>query len=212
MNRVILLLSGGIDSTTLLAKLTAEKHEVVAISYRYEQKNEIELAFAKKNANMYEVELHKVINLESSLFGTSALINSDLKIATFDTEETPLGDVDTYVPFRNMIFLSIALSIAESMNINKVYIAINADDKRNYWDCNALFFEYLNKIAAINSDIKIITPFIEMSKVDVILLSKKLNVNINDTITCYNPKDDHECGECLSCTTKRLALKEISSK
>ena len=204
-NKVILLLSGGIDSTTLLAKLKKENKEVIAISFFYEQKHAIELQYARNNAKKYNVIEHKVIQLDSQLFSGSALVNTEKQLSTYSNEENPIGQENAYVPYRNLVFLSIALSLAESSKINNIYIAFNKDDCVNFWDCKSAFLTQLNLISE-HSNIQIEAPLIELTKKEVISLSQELEVDLNETISCYQPIKDKECGKCLSCLVKNRGL------
>ena len=205
--RAILLLSGGIDSTTLLSKLSSDGYEIVAVSFHYGQKHEIEINYSKKNAEKYGVKKHHIIELDKLLFKSSALVNREIDIATYENNELPEGQVDAYVPFRNLLFISTALSLAESFNINEIYLAFNSDDKANFWDCRTEFVERVNAITSLNTSIQIKTPFINLSKTEVVKLARQLNVDLNNTITCYQPNESTECGVCLSCVTKQKALK-----
>lgn len=204
--RAILLLSGGIDSTTLLAKLSSENYDVIAISFNYGQKHEIELNYAKKNAEKYGVKEHYIIKLDKTLFQSSALVNRGTHIATYENAKLPEGQVNAYVPFRNLLFISTALSLAETMKINEVYLAFNSDDNTNFWDCRTDFIEKINAIATSNTSIQIKTPFINLSKKEVVKLARQLNVDLSNTITCYQPNKANECGVCLSCLTKQKAI------
>lgn len=206
IKRAILLLSGGIDSTTLLAKLSSENYDVVAISFNYGQKHKIELNYAKKNAEKYAVKEHYIIQLDKTLFQSSALVNRDIDIATYENAELPEGQVNAYVPFRNLLFISTALSLAETMKINEVYLAFNSDDNANFWDCRTDFVEKINAIASSNTSIQIKTPFINLSKTEVVKLARQYNVDLNNTITCYQPIEATECCICLSCVTKQKAI------
>ena len=206
IKRAMLLLSGGIDSTTLLAKLSSENYEVVAVSFHYGQKHGIELNYAKKNAQKYGVKCHQIIELDKIFFNSSALVNQEIDITTYENDELPEGQVNAYVPFRNLLFISTALSLAESMKINEVYLAFNSDDNANFWDCRFDFVEKINAIATSNTSIQIKTPFINLSKTEVVKLARRLNVDLNNTITCYQPNEATECGVCLSCLTKQKAI------
>ncbi|MFY7938266.1 MAG: 7-cyano-7-deazaguanine synthase QueC [Flavobacterium sp.] len=205
--QAILLLSGGIDSTTLLAKLSNENYEVVAVSFLYAQKHQIELNYAKNNAEKYGVKKHHIIELDKTLFKSSALVNSEIDITTYENNELPEGLVNAYVPFRNLLFISTALSLAETMKVNDVYLAFNSDDNANFWDCRTDFVEKINAIATSNTSIQIKTPFINLSKTEIVKLARQLNVDLNNTITCYQPNEAIECGVCLSCVTKQKAIK-----
>ncbi|MCH8517766.1 MAG: 7-cyano-7-deazaguanine synthase QueC [Cyclobacteriaceae bacterium] len=204
--QAILLLSGGIDSTTLLAKLSNENYEVVAVSFHYGQKQGIELNYAKNNAEKYGVKKHHIIELDKTLFKSSALVNCEIDITTYKNNELPEGQVNAYVPFRNLLFISTALSLAETMKINEVYLAFNSDDNANFWDCRTDFVEKINAIANSNTSIQIKTPFINFSKTQVVRLARQLSVDLNNTITCYQPNKESECGVCLSCVTKQKAI------
>lgn len=206
--RAILLLSGGIDSTTLLAKLSSENYEVVAVSFNYGQKHKIELNYAKKNAEKYGVNKHHIIELDKILFKSSALVNREIDIATYENKELSEGQVNAYVPFRNLLFISTALSLAETININEVYLGFNSDDNLNFWDCRIDFVEKINAISTSNTSIQIKTPFINLSKAEIVKLARLLNVDLNNTITCYQPNGVTECGVCLSCITKSNVLKD----
>lgn len=205
----LLLLSGGIDSTTLLAKLTEENYHVIAISFYYSQKHKIEIDYAKLNAEKYCVKKHQIIELDKVLFNSSALVNPKVDIENYIDKDPPKKQVNAYVPFRNNLFISIALSLAESMNINEIYLAFNNDDQYNFWDCTPEFIKKINAISSLNTSIKVKAPFIDMSKTEVIKLAKQLNVNLENTITCYQPEENLECGVCLSCITKLKALKNV---
>ena len=206
--KALLLLSGGIDSTTLLAKLASENYEITALSFYYGQKHSIELDFAKENAEKYKVKEHKIIEIDSQIMSTSALVSNEIQITTYQNTNLPAGKVNVYVPFRNMIFISMALSMAQSKSISKIYLAVNKDDSHNFWDCKSDFINCLNQITTLDSDIKILTPFINFSKGEVIKIAKYLNINLDNTITCYQPIGKVECGKCLSCVTKQKALAE----
>ncbi len=204
--RAILLLSGGIDSTTLLAKLSTEGYEIIAISFYYGQKHHIELNYAKQNAKNYGVRNHHIVELDNKLFKSSALVNPEIGIATHESDQLPIGEINAYVPFRNLIFISTALSYAETMNINEVYLAFNKDDSNNFWDCKTDFIEKLNAITILNGSVRVKAPFINLTKSDVVKLARQLNVDLNNTITCYQPSETTECGVCLSCLTKQKAF------
>jgi 7-cyano-7-deazaguanine synthase len=108
-----------------------------------------------------------------------------------------------------LVFISTALSLAESMKINEIYLAFNADDNSNFWDCRTDFVQQINAIATLNTSIQIKTPFIKLSKNEIVKLAYQLNVNLNNTITCYQPIEGQECGVCLSCNTKQKACENV---
>lgn len=207
--QALLLLSGGIDSATLLAKLKSEGYQITALSFHYGQKHSVELNYAKELANKYEVKEHLILDIPNESFSGSALVNKTINPTKFnDYKNLPTEEVNSYVPFRNIIFLSFALSIAESRNIHEIFIAVNKEDAINYWDCSVEFIEKMNIISKMNTSISIESPFINLSKKEVVLLGKNLGVDFNQTISCYHPIDGVECGSCLSCIIKKEALNE----
>lgn len=204
--KVVLLLSGGIDSTTLLAQLSKEGFEITALSLDYGQKHRYELELAKQNAEAYQVKNHKIISIAPELFSASALVNKEKQLTSYTEGMLPEIQVNAYVPFRNLLFLSMALSLAESLDCAAVYAAFNKDDGINYWDCGPTFLANMTLIAQQNSDIQIESPFLNLTKKEVLVLAKKLDVNIKNTISCYQPIEDIECGICFSCTSKINAM------
>lgn len=207
--QALLLLSGGIDSATLLAKLNSEVYQITALSFNYGQKHSVELNYAKELANKYEVKEHLILDIPNESFSGSALVNKTINPTKFnDYKNLPTEEVNSYVPFRNIIFLSFALSIAESRNIHEIFIAVNKEDAINYWDCSVEFIEKMNLISKMNTSISIESPFINLSKKEVVFLGKNLGVDFNQTISCYQPIDGVECGSCLSCIIKKEALNE----
>ena len=207
--KALLLLSGGIDSATLLAKLYDEKYETYALSFNYGQKHSVELDYAIQLGKDYALKEHIILDLPNESFISSALINKELKPNEFNTvDDLVSGFVNSYVPFRNMIFLSFALSIAESNNIDQIFVGFNKDDSINYWDCKENFINHINIISGLNTTIKIKSPFINLSKKEVVLLGKSLGVDYDNTISCYQPIGNVECGCCLSCVIKKEAFNE----
>lgn len=209
--QAIILLSGGIDSTTLLAQLTHLNYTLTALSFFYGQRHQIELDYAQRNAAFYQVANHSIIELDKNIFQNSALINNNTSIEKHIIEHIPTGYTNTYVPFRNLVFISYALSLAETLQIREIFIAVNKDDCNNYWDCASAFFGGMQAIVRQSETaIQIQTPFINLTKSEIIKLAHKLNVDLTQTVTCYQP--DHvgtECGECLSCRIKQKALNNL---
>lgn len=202
---VILLLSGGIDSTTLLAKLTSAKKKVYAISFDYGQRNLIELQFAKANALKYNVVEHKIVMIDNSAFRTkSSLTNHAMPVTKYSSAED--GITSEYVPSRNLIFLSYALSYAETIGCSSLYVGFNKDDSNHFPDCTPAFVEQLNLLTSVTGtmggELKVYAPFIYYTKAELIKLARDLNVEIGDTISCYNPSGASECGMCYSCIAK----------
>lgn len=204
--RALLLLSGGIDSTTLLGQLAKQKYEITALSFVYGQKNVAEIEYARSNAVKFKVTEHIEISLDRALFTTSALVDEEKPISTYQGDDLPAGPVNAYVPYRNMIFISYALSIAESRNLSEIFVGVNKDDAKNFWDCKASFLEKMNKLSALHGTTSIKAPFLNLTKKQVVALAHSLQVNLNETLTCYSPVGTVECRECLSCRTKVMAM------
>lgn len=208
---VILLLSGGIDSTTLLAQLRTEALNVHALSFDYGQRHSIELEFARQNAQIYNVLVHHVIKIDYSPMSSGNLL-TDKQFNNLQ-ENGNNNKNSSYVPGRNLLMISHAAAYAEAHNINDVYFAANADDAQRFPDCSSLFVQAINKVwqsTHNTNQLRLITPYINLSKTEVIQLSKKLNVNLNMTLSCYSPTDKQECGTCLSCRLKQAAMNEIN--
>lgn len=202
----ILLLSGGIDSTTLLALLSKKGYSITAICFNYNQKHSIEIEYAKTNSDFFKAKQIEVVELYSSSFNSSGLVSLGIDLNKYQPNTLPTLQDNSYVPFRNLLFLSYALSFAEALTIKDVYIGVNKDDAENFWDCSQPFIKMINKIAKINTGIKIYAPFIKHTKAEIIKLAKKLNVDLNNTMSCYDPINGKECGSCLSCVKKEVAI------
>jgi 7-cyano-7-deazaguanine synthase len=207
MKKAIILISGGADSATVLAIAMEQKYELHAISFDYSQRHRIELVKAKE-VSKNKVASHKIIKLDCSVFQSSALNNNNLfvpKFASFKdiTEDVPV----TYVPGRNNLFLSYALSYAENLGAHDIFIGIHRDDFANYPDCRPEFiakFEELANIAtATSKKISIHAPLLTLNKTQIIHEGLKLNVDYSNTISCYDPNEDGlSCKECLACHTR----------
>jgi len=210
MKKCILLLSGGLDSVTTLAFAKNEKYDITAISFKYGQKHEIELDLAKYNAEKFNVN-HKIIDLTSAFLGfkSSLLGIGEVKKNSIETDEIP----NTYVPARNIIFLSIASGLAESINAKEIFIGANTVDYSGYPDCRPEFIESFQKMINIgtvfaNGDFKIQTPLISMKKSEIIKLGIYLGVDYSKTISCYEPVEKNPCKKCDACKIRSLGFKE----
>ena len=212
------MLSGGLDSTTLLALATSEDYAVHALSFEYGQRHSAELSAAANVARKYGVVQHAIAKFDLRVFGGSSLTadipvpkNRELK---YDDAEIP----STYVPARNTIFLSYALAFAEVVRAREIFIGVNALDYSGYPDCRPEFIEAFERMANLATRagveskgepaIRIRTPLIGMSKREIIELGLKLGVDYSTTISCYDPGSDGEaCGRCDAC---RLRLRGFS--
>lgn len=217
--KAIVLLSGGLDSTVVLALALANKRECLALSFSYGQRHKIELEAAKKIAANYQVQ-HLIITIDPQAFGQSALLANCQE--TLDVpknrslKEMKVSLVPpTYVPARNTIFLSFALAQAEMFEASEIYIGSNALDMK-YPDCSKAFIEAFQNM--INTATKqsiekepprLITPLIDMDKKEIVDLGRSLNAPIDLTFSCYNPtKHQTACNVCDACILRSLALLE----
>lgn len=216
-DNVVSVLSGGLDSTILTYALVDKygPEKVYALSFFYGQKQRIELRRARQTCEHLKVR-HKILDLtilgEIAKNISSNISGSDINVPTI---AEVLGDPQpkTYVPFRNMILCSIALSYAESIKASRVFSGLQATDQYNYWDTTQAFVDSLNKVALQNRThkISIETPFSKLSKYDELILSKDLNVKYEHTLTCYNPDEfGRSCGVCPSCSERISAFKKAN--
>lgn len=215
--KAIILLSGGIDSTATLVYAIKQGFECYAISFDYNQKHIIELEYAKKIAQKYKVKEHKTINLDINNIAKSALTNENIKVPKYkDTADLPNNIPVTYVPARNTLFLSYALSWAESLEITNIFIGANKNDKNGYPDCRPGFFKKFEELANIGTSfinsterIRILTPFINSNKEEIINFGIQNDIDFLDTFTCYDPLNDKPCGQCYSCIIRNDAFEKL---
>lgn len=210
--RAVVLVSGGQDSATCLAIAVSRGFECYALSVDYGQRNLPELDAAKRVAAMLGAKRHIIVNADLRQWGGSAL--------TDDSIEVPEGTADgipvTYVPARNLLFLSFAASWAEVLGARDIFIGVNAVDYSGYPDCRAAFinsFQQTANLATRGVDegwkFQIHTPLQEMTKAEIIRLGHSLGVDYSQTLTCYNPNAAGEaCGACASCTLRRKGFAE----
>jgi 7-cyano-7-deazaguanine synthase len=212
MPKAVVLLSGGLDSTVTLAVAVSEGMEVSAISFRYGQRHSRELESAEAVCRHYGID-HKIIDMDLSSF-RSALTNEDLKVPSSRKgnldEEIPI----TYVPARNIIFLSIAAGLCESIDAEAIYIGANAVDYSGYPDCRPDFFASFRDMLAKGTKagvegraIEIKTPIIDMTKADIVRKGKELNAPLGLTWSCYEG-GEAACGTCDSCRLRLKGFKE----
>jgi len=215
MEKAVILLSGGLDSATCMGVAKEQNFELYPISFNYHQRHDIELNSAKKIAKFYNVKKHLIIETNMEEIGGSALTDKNISVPegvlNHDENDVPI----TYVPARNLIFLSYALAYAETINSKHIFIGVNAIDYSGYPDCRPEFIEKFQSLtnvatkatAAEHKNIKIETPLQNLSKKEIILLAKKLNVPIEFTHSCYAGYEK-ACGVCESCKIRLNAFKE----
>jgi len=215
--RAVVLLSGGLDSTTTLAIAKEQCFLPFALSFRYGQRHEFELQAAAKIARAAGVERHVIVDIDLRSFGGSAL-TSDIDVPKGrSTDEMSNGIPITYVPARNTIFLSFALAWAEVLESNDIFIGVNALDYSGYPDCRPEFIEAFQTVANLatkvgvegKTRVTIHAPLIHLSKAQIIKRGTKLGVDYSLTSSCYDPNGLGEaCGLCDSCQLRRKGFLE----
>ncbi len=222
-DKAIILLSGGIDSTTAMAIAKSKGKEIYSLSFRYGQRHSIELEASKKIAQFLGAKEHKIIDIDLRQFGASALTD-EIDVPKHESveeiekqKEIPI----TYVPARNTIFLSYALGWAEVLKADSIYIGVTAVDYSGYPDCRPEFIEAFEKMANLATKtgvtkeavLKIETPLINLSKAQIIQTGSKLGVDYSITISCYDPDlKGRSCGRCDSCLHRIKGFKEAGIK
>ena len=205
--KALVLFSGGLDSTTTLAIALAKGFAVTALTINYQQRHNYELVASKKIISNYSNIKHIIFNIDLSLIGGSALTDKDIDVPTTKTSGIPI----TYVPARNTIFLSIAASYAEKLNISNIFMGVNAIDYSGYPDCRPEFITAFEKMINLGTktgveglSLKIVTPLIKMKKSEIIKVGTDLNVDYSQTVSCYSLSDTGEaCGKCDSCMFRK---------
>ena len=220
MKRAVVLLSGGIDSTTTLAIAITEGYETYGLSFAYGQRHQIEMEAARRVAKSLGVKEHRIAKIDLSVFGGSALTD-DIAVPK-QRSETEIADgiPITYVPARNTIFLAYALAWAEVIPVNDIFIGVNAIDYSGYPDCRPEFIEAFENLANVGTKagvegrhFQIHTPLIKLSKADIIRKGLKLGIDFSLTHSCYDPTPEgFACGECDSCLLRLKGFREAGIK
>ena len=216
MKHAVVLLSGGLDSTTTLAIAIAQGFEVHALSFDYGQRHALELEAAQRVANSLRAKEHRVVKIDHGIFAGSALTGDGDIPKNRSEKQIGAGIPITYVPARNTIFLSYALAWAEVLRAMDIFIGVNALDYSGYPDCRPEFIATFEKMANIatktgveGSRFKIHTPLIELSKAEIIRRAIELDVDLSLTHSCYDPTPDgRACGLCDSCQLRRKGFRE----
>ncbi len=219
--KAVVLLSGGLDSTTLLAYAIDKGFDCHTISFSYGQRHEVELACAKNVASLYDVTEHKVIEIDLRAFGGSALtsemkVPKDRSVLEMD-KEIPI----TYVPARNTIFLSFALAYAEVIKACDIFIGVNAVDYSGYPDCRPEYISAYETMANLATKsgvegerrLNINTPLLSLKKSEIIQMGLDIGVDYSKTFTCYDPNvAGISCGTCDSCLLRKKGFLELHMK
>ena len=212
--KAIVLVSGGLDSSTVLAMAKADGFECYALSFNYGQRHTSELQAAQRVASEMGVKEHKVVTLNLDDIGGSALTDESIKVP----EEQTTGIPVTYVPARNTVFLAIALGWAEVIEAQDIFIGVNAVDYSGYPDCRPEFIEAFERTANLatkmgveGQKININTPLMSMSKADIVTEGTKLGVDYGLTVSCYQADDDgRACGKCDACRLRQVGFEQAN--
>ncbi|GAA6136629.1 7-cyano-7-deazaguanine synthase QueC [Arenicella sp. 4NH20-0111] len=213
--RAVVLVSGGLDSATVLAMAKDQGYECYALSMNYGQRHRIELDRAQKVAQSNGAIEHRVVKIDIGGFGGSALTDQEIQVPTEATEEIPI----TYVPARNTVFLSVALGWAEVLDAQAIFIGANAVDYSGYPDCRPEYIAAFQSMANLatksgveGENIKIEAPIIDLTKSEIIQRGLELGVDYSQTISCYNPRTDGQvCHQCDSCRIRAAGFAEAGS-
>lgn len=213
MKKAVVLLSGGLDSSTCLSVAIKEGYEVYPISYDYGQRLRKELQCAKDIVSYYKIKNYRVFKLDN--VGGSALTDMSIDVPQYvGNEEIPV----TYVPARNIIFLSYAAGFAEVVGADAIFIGVNAIDYSGYPDCRPEFIKSFEEAIRLGTkrgsegnDLKIVTPLIDLDKSQIIKLAHENNVPLHLTTSCYNGREK-ACGVCDSCTLRLRGFAQAGLK
>jgi len=220
MKPAVVLLSGGIDSTTTLAIALAEGYEAYALSFEYGQRHQIETETARRVADSLGAKKHRIAKIDLRVFGGSALTD-DVDVPKKRSEtEIAHGIPVTYVPARNTIFLAYALAWAEVISAADIFLGVNAIDYSGYPDCRPEFIEAFETVANVGTKagveggrFHIHTPLIKFSKAEIIRKAVELEVDLSLTHSCYDPSPEGlACGQCDSCLLRLKGFREAGIK
>lgn len=205
--KAVILVSGGLDSATVLADAISRGFDCYAMSFNYSQRHQVELNAARAICQASDLKDHKVIELDLSQIGGSALTDSAIDVPETETTGIPV----TYVPARNTIFLSIALGWAEVLGADHIFVGVNAVDYSGYPDCRPEYIQAFEKLANLatktgteTAAIRIETPLIDLTKAEIIQMGIRLGVDYSQTISCYQADaQGRACGRCDSCRLRK---------
>jgi len=212
--KAVVLVSGGLDSATVLASARAEGYECYALSFDYGQRHQAELKAAERVATSLGAVTHKTAKIDLRAIGGSALTDSKIDVP----EEMEEGIPVTYVPARNLLFLSFALGWAEVLGAKDLFIGVNAVDYSGYPDCRPEFIESFQQTANLatkagieGDDFTVHTPLIDLTKAEIIQQGTALGVDYSQTVSCYQADDQGAaCGSCDSCRLRRAGFEEAN--
>ena len=212
MKRAVVLLSGGLDSATVLAMAQADGYQCYTLSFDYGQRHRAELYASDAISRHFGAAEHKVVNLDLRTIGGSALTADDIDVPEAQEAGIPV----TYVPARNTVFLSIALGWAEVLAADAIFVGVNAVDYSGYPDCRPEFIQAYETMANLatrrgveGEPIQIVTPLMTLSKADIIRRGAALGVDYSKTVSCYQADErGRACGRCDSCRFRQQGFKQ----
>jgi 7-cyano-7-deazaguanine synthase len=214
--KAVILVSGGLDSTTVVAMAKSQGYDCYTLSFDYGQRHRSELVAAQNVSELMTVHAHKVVKLDLGSIGGSALTDSSIEIPESETTGIPV----TYVPARNTVFLSIALGWAEVLGANDIFLGVNAVDYSGYPDCRPEYIQAFEtmanlatKAAVEGQKLKIHAPLIDMTKGQIVQTGLALGVDYSKTVSCYQANLEGEaCGKCESCRLRRQGFEQADIK
>ena len=214
--KAVILVSGGLDSTTVVAMAKSQGYDCYTLSFDYGQRHRSELVAAQNVSELMTVHAHKVVKLDLGSIGGSALTDSRIEIPESETTGIPI----TYVPARNTVFLSIALGWAEVLSANDIFLGVNAVDYSGYPDCRPEYIQAFEtmanlatKAAVEGQKLNIHAPLIDMTKGQIVQAGLALGVDYSKTVSCYQANLEGEaCGKCESCRLRRQGFEQANIK
>ena len=216
IKKAVILVSGGLDSTTVLSMAIDQGYQCHTLSFDYGQRHRSELEAAQRVSRTMAVTQHKVVRLDLGTIGGSALTDVTIDVPETETEGIPV----TYVPARNTVFLSIALGWAEVLGANDIFLGVNAVDYSGYPDCRPQYiaaFETMANVATKatveGQNLSIHAPLIDMTKAEIVRAGMALGVDYSQTVSCYQASlDGLACGKCDSCRLRQQGFIEAGVK
>ena len=214
--KAVILVSGGLDSSTVLAMAKQQGFDCYTLSFDYGQRHRSELFAAAKVSEAMQVEAHKVVSLDLGTIGGSALTDTTIDVPEYETSGIPV----TYVPARNTVFLSIALGWAEVLGANDIFVGVNAVDYSGYPDCRPDYINAFEQMANLatkagveGNKLTVHAPLIDMTKGQIIQAGIKIGVDYSTTVSCYQADEEGAaCGVCDSCRLRKQGFIDAGVK
>ena len=214
--KAVILVSGGLDSSTVLAMAKQQGFDCYTLSFDYGQRHRSELSAAAKVSEAMQVEAHKVVSLDLGTIGGSALTDTNIDVPEYETTGIPV----TYVPARNTVFLSIALGWAEVLGANDIFVGVNAVDYSGYPDCRPDYINAFEQMANLatkagveGNKLTVHAPLIDMTKGQIIQAGTKIGVDYSVTVSCYQADEQGAaCGVCDSCRLRKQGFIDAGLK